>query len=79
MDTSTTSPQTQTPALYALPDILARGKFSKSYLYVLLQREHFPKPVLVLGPRFTRWSAEECNQWFEDPAAWIAAHAKTTA
>jgi predicted DNA-binding transcriptional regulator AlpA len=65
----------QSKALYALPDILERGKFSKSHLYNLLQRKQFPAPVLVLGPRFTRYSAEQVDQWFADPAAWIAANA----
>lgn len=78
MNSLTESAQTQsqpTPRLYALPDILARGKFSKSHLFNLVKRGQFPKPALVLGPRFTRWSAEQCDQWFSDPAAYIAAHA----
>lgn len=75
METTTTTKPAQAGALYALPDNLARGKFSKSHLYNLMARGQFPKPCLVLGPRFTRWSAAECDQWFDDPAAWIAAHA----
>lgn len=62
-------------ALYDIPEILARGKFSKSHLYNLMNRGHFPRPCLVMGPRFTRWSATECDAWFADPAAWIAARA----
>ena len=62
-------------ALCALPDILARGKFSKSHLYNLLARGQFVKPCLVMGPRFTRWNAIEVDQWFSDPARWIAEHA----
>ena len=62
------------PRLYALPDILVRGKFSKSHVYNLIARGQFPKPALVLGPRFTRWDSE-VDQRFESPAAWITAHA----
>jgi len=62
-------------ALYALPDILARGKFSKSHVYNLMARSHFPKACLVMGPRFTRWGSKDVDAWFADPAAWIAANA----
>lgn len=65
--------QPNQPALYAVPDILARGKFAKSTLYKLQSRGHFPKPAIVLGSRFTRWNATECDLWFSDPAGWIAA------
>ncbi|MDO9278298.1 MAG: AlpA family phage regulatory protein [Polaromonas sp.] len=68
----------QTPALYALPDILARGKFSKSHLYNMMERGQFPKPALVLGSRFTRWD-EEVDCWFADAPAWIAAHSNVAA
>lgn len=64
------------PRLYALPDILARGKFSKSHIYNLIARGQFPKPALVLGPRFTRWD-QEVDLWFESPTLWITAHAET--
>ncbi len=64
----------QSCALFAQPDILVRGKFSKSHLYNLMTRGHFPKPCLVMGPRFTRWSAAEVDEWFENPTAWIATH-----
>lgn len=63
------------PALYALPDILERGKFSKSHLYNLVARGHFPKPCLVVGPRFTRWSSADVDAFFADPASYIAANA----
>jgi predicted DNA-binding transcriptional regulator AlpA len=65
------------PALYAQPDILARGKFSKSTLYNLIARGDFPKPCLVLGPRFTRWSALEVDAWLKSPQSWIEQHATT--
>jgi len=66
----------QIRALYSLPNILERGKFSKSHLYNLISRGQFPKPALVLGPRFTRWD-DEVDRWFESPSAWIAAHAES--
>ncbi len=58
-------------SLYALPDLLVRGNFSKSHVYNLMARNCFPKPMLVLGPRFTRWSAAECDKWFANPTQWI--------
>ena len=61
-------------ALYALPDILERGKFSKSHVYNMMARGHFPQPILRMGPRFTRWSANECDEWFADPVGWINSH-----
>jgi predicted DNA-binding transcriptional regulator AlpA len=64
-----------TNALYALPDILSRGKFSKSHLYNLVARGHFPQPVLRMGPRFTRWGSKDVDCWFESPSDWVAAHA----
>lgn len=75
MDTSndTRLAQTRAPALYTLADILAKGNFSKSHAYNLMARAQFPPPCLVLGPRFTRWSAEQCDLWFKDPVAYIAA------
>lgn len=76
MDTTTDTPATQARALYAQPDILSRGRFSKSHLYNLMDRGHFPKPCLVMGPRFTRWSAQDVDAWMLSPAAWIAANAQ---
>lgn len=64
-------------ALYAQPDILTRGKFSKSHLYNLMARGQFPQPALRCGPRFTRWSAAEVDAWLSDPQGWITAHAET--
>jgi predicted DNA-binding transcriptional regulator AlpA len=79
MPVLTDSTRSNSPLLYALPDITARGRFSKSHLYALLARGHFPKAALVLGPRFTRWSAVEVDQWFADPARWIAEHTEQKA
>lgn len=64
-----------TQALYSQPEITARGSFSKSHLYAMVARGHFPGPVLKCGPRFTRWAAADVDAWFADPSAWIAAHA----
>lgn len=66
------------PGLYAQPDILALGKFSKSHLHNMMARGQFPQPGLRCGPRFTRWKAADVDAWFADPAAWIAAHAERT-
>lgn len=74
MNSTTSSRPAATSGLYAQPDLTSRGRFSKSHLYNLMARGHFPHPVLRMGPRFTRWSAEQCDQWFADPAAWIAAN-----
>lgn len=63
-------------ALYSQPEITARGSFSKSHLYAMVARGHFPCPALRCGPRFTRWAASDVEAWFADPAGWIAAHAK---
>lgn len=77
MDEVIESPQPPTrDALYALPDILARGKFSKSHIYNLMARGQFPQPVLRMGPRFTRWASASVDSWFSDPSAWIKANAK---
>lgn len=65
-------------ALCSQPDILERGKFSKSHLYNLMARGQFPQPCLRMGPRFTRWSSSDVDAFFAEPAAWIAANAKVT-
>lgn len=64
-------------ALYAQPDILSRGKFSKSHLYNLMARGQFPQPSLRCGPRFTRWSANEVDDWLADPQGWIERHSES--
>jgi predicted DNA-binding transcriptional regulator AlpA len=73
--TATQSPADKAlPRLYALPDILLRGKFSKSHLYNLMARGQFPLPSLRCGPRFTRWSAAEVDDWLADPQGYVNAH-----
>lgn len=74
------SPAVPTPqhsALYTQHDITSLGAFSKSHLYNLIARGHFPAPALKMGPRFTRWSASAVEAWLCDPAAWVAANAKS--
>jgi len=65
-------------SLYRMEDLMRKGSFSKGYLYKLMARNQFPKPALVLGPKFTRWAAEECNQWFANPTLWIQTHSNDT-
>jgi prophage regulatory protein len=65
----------QNPSLYKLPDILTRGSFSKSHVYNLMERGRFPRPCLVMGPRFTRWSSTDIDSWFRSPQEWIDANA----
>jgi predicted DNA-binding transcriptional regulator AlpA len=74
MKSTDTGPAAQRDALYTQRYITVRGAFSKSHLYNLIARGHFPVAALKVGPRFTRWSAGEVNTWFEDPAAWIASY-----
>jgi predicted DNA-binding transcriptional regulator AlpA len=69
---ATPSPQRAMTALYTQADITRMGNFSKSHLYNLIARGHFPQPIIRSGPRFTRWSSVQCDEWFADPAAWIA-------
>jgi predicted DNA-binding transcriptional regulator AlpA len=66
-------------ALYALPDILNRGKFSKSHVYNMMARGQFPQPVLRIGCRFTRWSSTDVDAWFSQPAAFIESATKNAA
>lgn len=71
-DSETDAPKA---AFYALPDIISRGKFSRSHLYNLLARGQFPQPKLRHGTRFTRWSAAEVDAWMSDPQGWMTANA----
>lgn len=70
------SVQQQTHGLYAQASITERGDFSRSYLYSLIAKGHFPKPVIRYGTRFTRWSAAEVDAWLADPQGWINQHEK---
>lgn len=62
----------KSPALCCAAEILDRGKLSKSHLYKLLSKGHFPKPIFRYGTKFTRWSCPEVDAWFADPQGWIS-------
>jgi len=79
MGTQNATTTAQRRALYSGPEIDEKGNWSKSHRYNLMERGHFPKPCLVMGPRFTRWDAAEVDEWFSCPAAWLAAHAQGVA
>ena len=66
---------TQGQALYTQTDITTRCRFSKSHLYNLIERGHFPPAALRCGPRFTRWKVSDVQEWLSDPQGWINAHA----
>jgi prophage regulatory protein len=68
--------QPHTRALCTLPEILLRIKVSKSAIYVWMAQGKFPKPYLVLGPRYTRWSVQDIDSWLADQAALTAANSK---
>lgn len=76
-DNHKTQPQART--LCTLPDILQRLKVSKSAVYVWISKNKFPKPCIVIGPRYTRWSVQDVDSWVNDHAAWIAANANGAA
>jgi predicted DNA-binding transcriptional regulator AlpA len=69
--------QQKTHGLYAQACITEKGDFSKSHLYSLIAKGHFPKPVIRYGTRFTRWSAAEVEAWLADPQGWINQSEKT--
>lgn len=55
-----------------IADITKRGRFSKTHLYNLIARGHFPDAAIRDGTRFTRWHSADVDAWFADPAGWIA-------
>ena len=63
--------------LYTQNDITTRCRFSKSHLFNLIKRGHFPAAALRCGPRFTRWKASDVQAWLSDPQGWIDANAET--
>ena len=79
MDVVTETQAAQNKALYSQPDILARGRFSKSHLYNLMARGQFPQPSLRCGPRFTRWNCRDVDNWMANPQLWIDANTTVTA
>ena len=72
MNPSRSNQSTQSPSLCCAAEILGRGKLSKSHLYKLLSKAHFPQPIFRYGPKFTRWSGPEVDAWFADPQGWIS-------
>ena len=67
------------PSLYTLREIIARGKFSKTHLYTMVRDGLFPAPALRCGPRFTRWTSDQVDQFFADPQGYMNAHRKADA
>jgi predicted DNA-binding transcriptional regulator AlpA len=65
------SAQLQAYGLYSQACITDKGDFSKSHLYSLIAKGHFPKPIIRYGSRFTRWSASQVDAWLSDPQGWI--------
>lgn len=64
--------QTETTnSLCHISDILVFAAFSRSHLYGLIAKGHFPKPAIRYGRRFTRWRAHEVQEWLSDPQGWI--------
>lgn len=63
------------PRLYTQADVSERCRLSRSHLYSLLARRQFPAPALRLGPKFTRWSSADVDEWVRDPQGWIDRHA----
>lgn len=50
------------------PDVEALTGLSKSYIYDLMERGIFPKPV-KLGPKSVAWVDDEVRQWIADRIA----------
>jgi predicted DNA-binding transcriptional regulator AlpA len=76
MDTYTQRTVAAAPqALYSVEKILNDGCLSRSHLYNLVSKGHFPPPVLRYGTRFTRWCAADVQAWLADPQGWIDQHA----
>jgi prophage regulatory protein len=51
-----------------LPDVMDRVGLGSSFIYLLIQREEFPKPVR-LGKRAVGWPEAEVNAWLEERLA----------
>lgn len=77
MTPQATTPQSTEPlpALMAAKEICAAVNISRAHLYALSAEHKFPAPVLRIGTRFTRWSAEAVREWARDPQGWIARNA----
>ena len=51
-----------------LPDVMDRVGLGSSFIYLLIQRDEFPKP-LRLGKRAVGWPEAEVNAWLEERIA----------
>ena len=47
-----------------LPDVIDRVGLRSSFIYLLIQRGYFPKPIR-LGKRAVGWPETEINEWIE--------------
>ena len=57
--------------LLKLPEVIEITRLSKPTLYRLIGKDGFPRPLRV-GPRASRWRADEIEKW-------IATRARATA
>ena len=57
--------------LLKLPEVIEITRLSKPTLYRLIGKDGFPRPLRV-GPRTSRWRADEIEKW-------IATRARATA
>jgi predicted DNA-binding transcriptional regulator AlpA len=62
-------------SFYITSDILHRGNISRAHLYKLISKGQFPKPIVRVGNKFTRWSSQQVDAWFQDPQGWIEKNA----
>ena len=51
-----------------LPDVMDRVGLGSSFIYLLIQRKEFPKPMR-LGKRAVGWPEAEVNAWLEERLA----------
>ena len=51
-----------------LPDVIDRVGLGSSFIYLLIQRKEFPKPMR-LGKRAVGWPEAEVNAWLEERLA----------
>ncbi|MEI2683676.1 AlpA family transcriptional regulator [Erwinia aphidicola] len=51
--------------LIRMPEVLSKTGFKKSWLYLLISSDSFPKPI-KLGIRSVAFIEEEVDQWISD-------------
>lgn len=51
--------------LIRMPEVLSKTGFKKSWLYLLISSDSFPKPI-KLGIRSVAFIEEEVDQWIAD-------------